>query len=549
MQTYADRPWLKHMDPKIPREYDFPESPVHQLLTNSFRQFPDNVALYYYGTEFTYSELESLTNKFANALISLGVNPGDRVALFMDNSPQYVISFFSVLKVGAVVVQVSPLAVERDLRMICADCRPRGIITLDYLSNRIKSLLEDKQLEFAVISSLLDYLPVNPFPAHPFGVQIDRAPVSSLPGIYDFRSLLNQLKDFTPPIIRQHDLALLQYTSGTTGTPKGVMITHYNLVTYVWGLILLDYKNEPGREVYPVTLPMSHNYAMFQTVVAPLAMGGKVVIMVRFHPEEALKVIHALKPTIFRAVPIMFNFLVHYPGLKAYDLSSVRHWVVGGAPVPEELIKKFGEVSGANVIEGYGLTESTSGVVLDCYYAKTGLGMGFPAPYLDVRVVNPETGQDVAVGKEGELLMKGPTISPGYWERPEETEKTFRDGWLHTGDIVRMTEQGVLQFVDRLKELIIVSGYNVYPTEVENVLYEHPAVFEAAVIGFPDERQGEYVKAVIALKPGAQVEKQEIIDFCRERLSPYKVPKIVEFVEQLPKNPTGKILKKELRQR
>ena len=225
MQTYADRPWLKHMDPKIPREYDFPESPVHQLLTNSFRQFPDNVALYYYGTEFTYSELESLTNKFANALISLGVNPGDRVALFMDNSPQYVISFFSVLKVGAVVVQVSPLAVERDLRMICADCRPRGIITLDYLSNRIKSLLEDKQLEFAVISSLLDYLPVNPFPAHPFGVQIDRAPVSSLPGIYDFRSLLNQLKDFTPPIIRQHDWLFCNTPAVLLVPPRGLYTT------------------------------------------------------------------------------------------------------------------------------------------------------------------------------------------------------------------------------------------------------------------------------------------------------------------------------------
>jgi long-chain acyl-CoA synthetase len=220
---------------------------------------------------------------------------------------------------------------------------------------------------------------------------------------------------------------------------------------------------------------------------------------------------------------------------------------VGGASVPEELIKKFAEYSGANVVEGWGLTESTSGLTADLYYHRTGLGAGFLVPYVDIRIIDPNTGEDVPIGKEGEVLLKGPTISPGYWEKPEETARTFQDGWLHTGDIMRMTEEGALQFVDRLKEIIIVSGFNVYPTEVENVLYEHPSIFEAAVIGYPDERQGESVKAVIALKPGSTVEKQEIINFCRERLMPYKVPKIVEFIEQLPKNPTGKILKKELR--
>jgi len=239
--------------------------------------------------------------------------------------------------------------------------------------------------------------------------------------------------------------------------------------------------------------------------------------------------------------------LATHPRIKEYDLSSIRHWIVGGAPVPDELVAKFRELSGANVVEGYGLTESTSGVIVNALYGQTYKGMGFPGIYTDVRVVNPETGEDVPLGEVGELWLKGPTISPGYWGKPEETAKTFTDGWLHTGDLVRMSEYGVLEFVDRLKEMIIVSGFNVYPTEVENVLYEHPGVMEVAVIGWPDERQGEVVKAVIAPQKGVKLTANEIIDFCKERLTAYKVPKIVEFMDSLPKNPTGKIQKKALK--
>ena len=325
------------------------------------------------------------------------------------------------------------------------------------------------------------------------------------------------------------------------------MVTHYNLVSYISILMHLDYKTELGKEVYPVTLPMSHNYAMFQTVVAPIAMGGKIVMMVRFHPDEALRMIDLLHPTVFRAVPTMLAMMIGHPRIKEFDLRSVRHWIVGGAPVPDELVAKFQEVSGANVVEGYGLTESTSGVVINSLYDKTYKGMGFPAPTIDARVIDPATGNDVPLGEDGELLLKGPAISAGYWKKPEETAQTFKDGWLHTGDIVRMTDKGVLQFVDRLKEMIIVSGFNVYPTEVENVLYEYPGVMEAAVIGWPDERQGEVVKAVLAPKAGTELKEEEIIAFCKERLTAYKVPKIIEFMAALPKNPTGKIQKKALR--
>ena len=550
MKTYADRPWLDHMDPKITKNPSLPDIPVHQLLTESAKKFPNHTALYFYGTKFSYTELETLTTGLAKSITELGIAKGDRVAIYMDNCPQYVIAFFAVLKAGAAVVQVPPMLAERELSYLVADSGARAIFTLDYLLPKVKTVMSGSSLQFAVSSSLFDYLPPDPIPSRPFGIPQQALPFEPAAGVHEFKSLIGNAGDYSSPAINnKKDLAVIQYTSGTTGFAKGVMITHHNLASYVTMLQYMDYKNEPGKEIYPVTLPMFHNYGMFQTVVAPLAMGGKVIIMVRFHPEEALMMIDQLHPTIFRAVPTMLIMMMNHPKIKEFNLSSIRHWIVGGAPVPDELVAKFNEISGANVVEGYGLTESTSGVVLNSLYEKTHKGMGFPAILTDARVVDLTTGEDVPLGADGELLLKGPTISIGYWGRPEETAKTFKDGWLHTGDIVRMTEQGVLQFVDRLKEMVIVSGFNVYPTEVEGVLYEYPGVLECAVIGWPDERQGEVVKAFIVPKPDVNLDASQIINFCKERLSAYKVPKLVEIVGSLPKNPTGKILKKELKKK
>jgi long-chain acyl-CoA synthetase len=245
-------------------------------------------------------------------------------------------------------------------------------------------------------------------------------------------------------------------------------------------------------------------------------------------------------------VPTILTVLAQHPKLKQYDLTSVRYWIVGGAPVPEKVVNIFKSVSGGNVVEGYGLTESTSGLVINRLYGRILEGMGMPFLGTDVRIISPETGEDVPIGEPGELLIKGPTVSSGYWEKAEETARAFRDGWLHSGDLVRMTSEGVLQFIDRLKELIIVAGFNVYPTEVENVLYQHPAIMEAAVIGTPDERRGEVVKAVVKKKPGFEVKEEELITFCKERLSPYKLPRSVEFVEDFPRTAAGKILKRSL---
>jgi len=547
MSIYASKPWLKAIDPLVPREFELPEIPVYKFLTDSFEKFPNNIAVYYYGTEITYAELESLTNKLANGLKHMGINKGDRVVIHMDNCPQYAFAFFALMKLGAVAVQVGPMASAKELLTIVNDSSSKGIITLDFLVGKVQEIFDESSLEFIVAGSLHDYLPLNPFPCAPFGVP-DLQPIPKADNIFRFTDLLNQSSRFNSAQINpREDLAVLQYTSGTTGIPKGVMVTHYNITSYVTGAQMLDYKNVEGEEVYPVNLPLSHNYAMFQTVVLPISLGGKVVIMVRFHPDEALKTIHHQRCTCFRAVPTILTVLAQHPKLDEYDLTSVRHWIVGGAPVPEKIVNIFKKVSGGNVAEGYGLTETTSGMIINRLYGKTLPGMGMPFIGTDIKIVEPGTSEEIPIGEEGELLIKGPTVSSGYWQKPEETAQTFEDGWLHTGDLVRLTSEGVLQFVDRLKELIIVAGFNVYPSEVENAIYQHPSVMEVAVIGIPDNRQGEVVKAVVKRKPGFDIEEEELMEFCRERLSPYKVPKSIQFVEEFPRTAAGKILKRSLK--
>jgi long-chain acyl-CoA synthetase len=538
---------LKAIDPLVSRELNLPEMPVYKYLTNSFKKFPDNIAIYYYGTELTYAELESLSNKLANGLSNAGIEKGDRVVIHMDNCPQYVIAFFALMKLGAVVVQIGPMSSAKELLTIVNDSRSKAIITLDFLVSKVQKILEESTLKFMVVGSLHDYLPLNPSPCAPFGVD-EMQPITYMNNIIEFAKIINQSSRFDYTTINpREDLAVLQYTSGTTGLPKGIMVTHYNITSYVTGANQMDYKAMEGEEVWPVSLSLSHNYAMFQMALIPISLGGKIVIMVRFHPDETLKTIHSLRCTCYRAVPTILTVLAQHPDLKQYDLSSVRYWLVGGAPVPEEVVNVFKTVSGGNVVEGYGLTESTSGTIVNRFYGQTLVGMGMSFIGSDVRVNDPDTGEDVPIGESGELLIKGPTVSAGYWEKPEETSKTFRDGWLHTGDIVRMTSEGVLQFVDRLKEMIVVAGFNVYPTEVEDILYQHPKIMEVAIIGMPDQRQGEVVKAVIKKKPKFDLDADEVIKFCRERLSPYKVPKSIEFVEDFPRTASGKIMKRLLK--
>jgi len=546
---YEDRPWLTTFDPNVPRDVDLPVMPVYKILTNSFENCPQNVAIYYYGCEILYSDLESYTNKFANSLASLGIKKGDRVAIFMDNCPQYIIAFYSILKVGGIVVQTSPLLTERELLVLLNDSEPKGIVTLDYLLPRVLAVKDKSSLEFVVDACLYDFLPVKPFPSKPFRIPDKPLPrPENIENSYTFMSLLNQSCSFDPIDINPHeDIAVIQYSSGTTGIPKGVMVSHYNITSYASLLNVLDYKSEYGKEIYPVNLPISHNYGMYQTVVLPMIMAGKMLVMVHFHPDQCLEIVHQQRPTVFRTVPTILTILAHHSKIKEYDLSSIRHWLTGGAPASKETVDIFQSVSGANVCEGYGLTETTSGMVVNSLYGETQDGIGMPFITYDARVINSDTGEEVPFNEDGELLIKGPTVALGYWRRPEDTAAAFRDGWFYTGDMVRMSEEGVLKFVDRIKEMVIVAGFNVYPREVETVISEHPAIKDVACIGVPDTKKGEVVEVFIALRPGMTVSEEEIISLCKEKLSPYKVPRYVEIMSELPKNASDKIMKKEIK--
>jgi long-chain acyl-CoA synthetase len=518
-------------------------------LTEPYEKYPNSTAVFFYGTEYTYAEIETLSNKIANSLQQLGIRKGDAIGICLDNCAQYVPALFAILKAGAMVVQLSPLLTPRELLVLIKDSGARGVFTLDYLSPKFEAIKEDSDLEFVIVTSLYDSLPLNPFPCKPFGIPEGCLPMNRDDRVLRYTDILNNKAAFEPvPVDPKKDVAMLQYTSGTTGIPKGAMITHWNLSSYIRLMAIRDVMAEWGKDVYLVTLPMSHNFAITQTVILPLYIGGVSVIMVRFHPEETLKMIHHKRVNVLRGVPSMVSMCCHHPNVRQYDLSSIRHWTIGGAPVPQEVADDFRALTGVRVVEGYGLTETTSGIFGNEWYRdQKSRGFGYVLDQHDLRVIDKDTGKDVPIGQLGELWIKGPTVTIGYWKNPQATAESITDGWLHTGDIVVMHEDGMVQYVDRLKELIIVQGFNVYPTEVEDILYKHLGIMETAVIGIPDEKKGEAVLAVVKLKPGSTTTADEFLAYCKENLAPYKIPQAIRFVDDFPRTAAGKILKKELK--
>ena len=548
MVTYADRPWKKTLDEHI-LQIDLPEVAAYRLLTEPCEKYPHNRAIFFYGNEYTYSEIDALSNKLANSMSHLGIRKGDCIGVCMDNCPQYVSILFAILKVGATVVQLSPLLTSRELLVLINDSRSKAVFTLDYLFPKIETIMAESPLEFVVVSSLYDCLPREPFPCKPFAVPEGPIAIKNHPWSYTFTDFSkNRVAFDCPPIDAKRDVAMLQYTSGTTGVPKGAMISHWNLSSYIRLMSVRDTMVQWGEDIYLVTTPMSHNFAITQTVILPLFLGGTSVIMVRFHPEEFLKMVHNLRVNVTRGVPAMVSMCGQHPNLKNYDLSSLRHWTVGGAPVPQELADEFKSKTGVRVVEGYGLTETTSGIFANEWYRdQKHRGFGYILEQHDLQIVDPLTGQEVPIGQEGELCIKGPSVTIGYWNNPQATADVLTDGWFHTGDMVRMMEDGLVQYVDRLKEMIIVQGFNVYPTEVEDILYSHQAVMEVAVLGVPDPKRGEAVLAVVKLKPGQTVEAEDLIKFCKDNLAPYKIPGNILFVADFPRSAAGKIMKKELK--
>jgi len=528
--------------------------PLYSLLTDSARLHPDNLCIHYQGRGFTYSQVDELSSKFAAALVSLGVKKGDRVAIFMPNIPQLVLSYFGTLKAGGIVVMCNPTYKERELEFQLRDSGAKVVVAtrtvakgLDLFSS-LEACRGRLQLEHVVATGITDFLPaLKRRLASLAGIkEVARA------GTVDFVELIESSTPMSnySPVDPVNDVALLQYTGGTTGVAKGAMLTHYNLVSNA----------VYGARIFPVTekdislcaLPLFHIYGLTVTMNIPISVGAAIVLLPSFHVDEVAKTIQKLKVTLFSGAPAMYIAINSKPEAKTFDLKSVRACMSGGSALPPAVRRKFMELTGGNLVEGYGLSETspvthvnplTGGVVKDG-------SIGPPYSETDAMIVAVDNRDKVLqIGETGELAVKGPQVMKGYWNQEQETRAVLQDGWLLTGDIAKMDEDGYFYIVDRKKDMINVGGFKVYPREVEDVLFEHPDVKEVGVVGIPDDFSGEAVKAFVVLKdPSKKLTEQEIISFCLERLAKFKAPVKVEFMQDLPKTLVGKVLRRKLRE-
>ncbi len=552
-QVTIDRPWLDNYENGVPRSLVYTEATLGDILSQTAERFPDQIALFFYGRKITYHELDGLANRFARTLASLGINKGDRVALMLPNIPQMVISYYGTLRTGAVAVPTNPLYREHELDVQLKNSGAETLVAVDMFYPVIAHVLPGTPVKHLILCSIKDYLPFPLNVLYPIKARLEKQWVSvrRKPPIYDFLERINAASD--APVkgdVSPDDTALLQYTGGTTGIPKGAVLTHRNLVVNaIQSRAWLNLHDE-SHPVILGAIPFFHVCGMTTGMNLGILIGAELILVPKFHTKEVLKIIEKYRPRIFPGIQAMYLAIGHYPDVHKYDLSSLKIALSGAGPLMREVQEQFERVTGGRIVEGYGLSEASPVTHANPIYGKRKLGsIGLPWPDTDARIVDIRTGeQTLPVGETGELVIRGPQVMKGYWNNPDETARTLRGGWLHTGDIARMDEDGYFYIVDRIKDMIKTVGENVYPREVEEVMYMHPKIKEAVVIGVPHEEYlGEKIKAYVVLKEGERATAGEIIEFCRQQLSKFKVPKEIEFREQLPKTLVGKVLRRILR--
>ena len=530
--------------PFVPRHFQV-EKPVTEYIRDWADMDPDRTALRFYGRDIAYGELNEAMDRFANGLIDLGLKKGDRVGLYMQNCPQFVIGYMGVLRAGGVVVAFNPMFKQLELEHEINDSGLEILVGSDYLYPEILKIEKELALRKVILTSLGEYLPRKPVLPVPAEAQ---SPKMDFPDTLDFSEFL---KNASPePVCRiddfENDLALLQYTGGTTGTPKGAMLTHSNIgfaavCSAYWFRMRYD-------DVCLGVTPFFHVMGMMVGMCAPLITGGQIAILARFLPNIAARAIEHYRCTYWTGATTMFVALLQLSDISDYDFSTFRLLISGGSPISLEIQNRVKVIApNAFLGEGYGLSECAcaGGVVTPLFSYKPGF-VGI-AQYADVKIMDLEReGREVPADEVGEIVIKSPTVMKGYWQRPEDTLDVLKDGWLYTGDLGVMDEDGYVKVVGRKKEMILCSGFNVFPTELEDVLYTHPAVAEVAVIGIPDEYRGETPKAFIVLTAGekGKTTENDILEWCREKMAAYKRPHRVEICEALPKSGAGKILKR-----
>ena len=562
----AAHPWIEHYEQGVPTELSVPDHPLTWLLDRAVSSYPGHTAFIFYGTKLSYAQFSSLANRFASGLQRLGLRKGDRVAIALPNIPQYPIAFYGALRAGAVVVPTNPLYTEREMQHQLADSGARFIVMLDMFYPVVRAVRANTALERIILTSPADFLPPMLQRLYPITQLRAKHPQPRLTEkeLHEdkmLHAMSAMLESHTkggvevfnlPAQASGDDLAVLQYTGGTTGLSKGAMLTHRNLLanalqTRSW------IPNAPdAEEVTLCVAPFFHAYGLTVGMNLSILAAATMVLLPQFKVKEVIKTIGRYHPTQLPGIPTMYVAIMREVGRHAEKLRSIKYCISGASALPARVRIEFEKMTGGKLVEGYGLSEAAP--VTHCNPLNGDIregSVGLPLPDVDATILDQQTGLPVPVGEEGEIAVKGPNVMQGYWHRPDETAAIFKNGWMLTGDIGKMDEDGYFYIIDRVKDLIIASGFNIYPREVEEVLYNHPAVEEAAVIGVPDEYRGETAAAIIVLKPGFEPSeeiREDILAYCRKNLTPYKVPKIVVFRDRLPKSLIGKVLKRELRE-
>jgi long-chain acyl-CoA synthetase len=553
LSSDVDRVWLAKYPPQVPKTLTISHRLLPQVVEASVNRWPDRPALVYYGARWSYRRLWEESGRFAAALAREGIGAGDRVALYLPNCPAYPIALLGILRLGAIVVQISPLYLGQDLTRLLRDSEPKAIVTLEILYPNLVQVRAEAHVPVEFVARLRELYPwylrlfVNPILRRQGR---STAFPSGEPGVRPWGAAVRTPGDF-PAFTGDPatSVAVLQYTGGTTGVPKAAMLTHRNLVANVEQGIAWNWLREPGHEVVLASIPFFHIYALTVALLWGLSDGATIVIQTRPDVEELLKLIDRYHPTQFPGVPALYAALNRSPGIEKHHLRSLKFCLSGSAPLPLEVARRFEELTGARLCEGYGLSETSPVTHVNPVEGERKAGsIGIPLPNTDQRVVDAETGtRGVPVGEVGELSVRGPQVMLGYYRQPEETAAVLRDGWFRTGDLARLDADGYAYIVDRKKDIVIVGGFKVYPREVEEVLYQHPSVAEAAAIGVPDREHGEVIKAFVVPKAGANPSADELIQFVRVRIAHYKAPRYVEFRASLPRTGVQKVLRRVLR--
>jgi long-chain acyl-CoA synthetase len=546
------KPWLHHYPVEVPHEITIDEKPLYEYLQHAADEFPTKTAIHFLGKELSYSELYKQSLKLANYLQSLGLQKGDRVSIMLPNCPQAVISYYGVLFAGGVVVQTNPLYMERELEYQLKDSESTFMVTLDLLYPRASKMKALTSLKHIIVTSIKDFLPFPKNLLYPFVQKKQNQIVVKVEHQGDthlFKQIMSLAEPNVdlPDINPSEDIALLQYTGGTTGFPKGVMLSHKNIVANTQMCSSWLYKCRRGEESLLGIVPFFHVYGMTIVMNLSVMQAFKMILLPKFDATDTLKTIGKLKPTLFPGAPTIYIALLNHPEIQKYDLSSIDCCISGSAPLPVEVQEQFEKVTGGRLVEGYGLSEASPVTHANFLWDKRKTGsVGVPWPNTDAAIFSYEKGGVADTNELGEIVIRGPQVMMGYWNKKEETDAILKNGWLLTGDIGYMDEDGFFYVVDRKKDMIIAGGYNIYPREIEEVLYEHEKVQEVVVAGVPDPYRGETVKAYIVLKEHQNATIEEFNEYARKHLAAYKVPRIYEFRDELPKTAVGKILRRAL---